>query len=54
MIASMKRAKLQEDKSVEWYENCFCATPLKHERTTLYDTYFYDFKTILLDEMKVH
>ena len=52
IISSMKRAKLQKDKSVEWYENCFCEVPLNHERTTVYDTYFYDFETTLMEELK--
>jgi len=52
MIASMKRAKLQDDKSAEWYENCFCAVPLNHERTTVYDSYFSDFKTTLIEEIR--
>jgi hypothetical protein len=52
MLASMKRAKIRDDLSVEWYETCFCATPLKHESATVYDTYFYDFKTTLVEETK--
>jgi len=51
MIASMKKAKILEDNSVEWYERCFCEIPLNHERTTVYDTYFYAFKTTLVNEV---
>ena len=50
ILNSMKRAIIKEDKSLEWFETCFCATPLKHERETVYDTYFYDFKTTLVEE----
>jgi len=52
IVASMRRAKIKDNQTLEWYEQCFCATPLKHERETIYDTYLYDFKTTLLDEVK--
>ena len=52
IVASMKRAKIKEDKTLEWYESCFCATPLKHERETIYDTYLYEFKTTVVDEVQ--
>jgi len=52
ILASMKRAKIEDDLSLEWYETCFCASPLKHERETIYDTYLYDFQTTLVDEIK--
>ena len=52
ILASMKRAKIKDDISLEWYESCFCVTPLKHERESIYDTYLYDFKTTLVDEVK--
>ena len=52
ILASMKRAKIKDDFSLEWYETCFCATPLKHERETIYDTYLYAFKTTVVDEIK--
>ena len=29
----------------EWYEKCFCPTPLYHERQTQYDRYFTDVTT---------
>ncbi len=50
ILNSMKRAIIKEDKSLEWFETCFCATPLKHERETVYDTYLYNFKTTLVEE----
>jgi hypothetical protein len=50
IVNSMKIAKIKDDNSLVWYENCFCATPLKHERETVYDNYLYDFKTTLVDK----
>ena len=52
MIASMKRAKIIDANTIEWYERCFCEIPLNHERTTVYDSYFYDFETTLVDELQ--
>jgi hypothetical protein len=40
IVASMKRAVLTESGVAEWYEKCFCPTPLEHERLTYYDLYF--------------
>lgn len=51
IIASMKRAKMTDVNTIEWYEQCFCETPLKHERETVYDSYLYDVETILVDEV---
>ena len=42
IIASMKRAVLTAPGVAEWYEKCFCPTPLQHERRTQYDFYFTD------------
>src|SRR5262249_40247056 len=42
ITASMKRAVLTAPGVAEWYEKCFCATPLYHERQTQYDFYFTD------------
>ena len=50
ILNSMKRAIIKEDESLEWFETCFCAIPLKHERETVYDTYFYKMKTTLVEE----
>ena len=32
IVASMKRAVLTGPGAAEWYEMCFCPTPLDHER----------------------
>jgi hypothetical protein len=45
IVASMKRAVLTGPGVAEWYEMCFCPTPLHHERQTQYDFYFADMTT---------
>jgi hypothetical protein len=45
IVASMKRAVLTRPGVAEWYEMCFCPTPLDHERRTQYDFYFTDMTT---------
>jgi len=45
IVASMKRAVLTGPGVAEWYEKCFCPTPLQHERRTQYDFYFTDITT---------
>jgi hypothetical protein len=45
IVASMKRAVLTGPGVAEWYEMCFCPTPLYHERQTQYDFYFTDMTT---------
>src|SRR6516162_8564353 len=45
ITASMKRAVLTARGVAEWYEKCFCPTPLQHERRTQYDFYFSDMTT---------
>jgi len=50
IVASMKRARLTKSGVVEWFENCGCLTPLKHERETQYDYYFSEINTELVEE----
>lgn len=45
IVASMKRAVVRDDGSVEWSEMCFCNPPLAHERSSVLDTYFVDMRT---------
>ena len=40
IVAAMKRAVLTGPGVAEWYETCFCSTPLEHERQTQYNSYF--------------
>ena len=49
IVASMKKAKIVGDGIIEWYETCYCDTPLKHERETVYDLYLNDITTELVD-----
>ena len=49
MVSSMKRAVLTEPGFIEWFEMCFCPTPLQHERETQYDSYFSKIDTELVD-----
>jgi hypothetical protein len=39
IVASMRRARITQPGEVQWYETCYCRTPLKHERETVYDRY---------------
>ncbi len=41
-----------DDENLAWYEVCYCATPLKHEKETVYDKYLYEMKTTLVEETK--
>ena len=52
ILKAMKDAKMVEDETLAWYEACYCATPLRHERETVYDTYLTDFETTLVYEVK--
>ncbi len=50
IINSMKRAKITEANVIQWSETCFCPTPLKHERETVYDNYLTDMETVEIDD----
>lgn len=50
IVASMQRAKITAPGIVEWYEMCFCPTPLQHERETVYDHYLSDISTKAVDD----
>ena len=50
IVASMKRAKITDANIIEWYELCYCPTPLAHERSTVYDRYFENLSTQLVEE----
>ena len=50
IISSMKRAKITEPNVIQWTEMCFCPTPLKHERATIYDHYLTDMETSVIDD----
>jgi len=52
IINAMQKAVKTEDDTLEWYETCQCATPLEHERDTVYDKYLYDIEATLVYEIK--
>ena len=52
IVKAMKEAIMIGDNKLSWYESCLCETPLKHERETVYDKYFYDFQTTATQEAK--
>jgi len=45
ILASMNRATIDASGLVKWTELCYCPTPLRHERATVYDKYFSDMQT---------
>lgn len=49
---SLVRARVTSPGIVQWTETCYCATPLQHERQTVYDHYFTDLTTSEIDEPK--
>jgi len=50
MVRSMRRAKITAPGTIEWYEMCFCPTPLKHERETIYNNFLTDLETKTIDD----
>jgi hypothetical protein len=49
IVASMQKAKIIGEGMIQWHETCYCDTPLKHERETVYDFYLADITTELVD-----
>jgi hypothetical protein len=52
IVNAMQKAVMTGNDTLEWYETCHCATPLKHERETVYDIYLHDIETTLVEERK--
>jgi len=50
IVNSMKRAKITEPNTIQWSEMCFCPTPLKHERETVYNHFLTDMETEIIDD----
>ncbi len=50
IVTAMKRAKITESNTIQWSEMCFCPTPLKHERETVYDHFLTDMETEIIDD----
>jgi len=47
---SMNSAKITEPKTIQWSEMCFCSTPLKHERATVYQHFLTHIETEVVDD----
>jgi len=52
IIASMNRATIDESGIVNWTGLCYCPTPLMHERATIYDKFFTEMETEIIDDHK--
>ncbi len=50
IIYSMKRAKITAPNVIQWSGMCFCSTPLKHERETVYNNFLTDMDTKVIDD----
>lgn len=50
IVNSVKRAKITEPNIIQWSEMCFCPTPLKHERETVYNHFLTDMETEIIDD----
>jgi hypothetical protein len=50
IVNSMKRAKITEPNTIQWSEMCFCPTPLKHERETIYNHFLTNMETKIIDD----
>ncbi|MEM6894890.1 MAG: hypothetical protein AAF554_14445 [Bacteroidota bacterium] len=48
IIRAMKSATIDENGFVNWTQRCFCRTPLKHERKTVYDFFFETMKVTVI------
>ncbi len=53
MASAMNRATIDDNGNINWTELCYCPTPLKHERATVYDRYFTDLKTEPISNHKI-
>jgi len=51
ILKAMKESVMVDSMHIAWYEACYCATPLKHERETVYDKYLTDFETKMVYEV---
>ncbi len=52
IVNSMKSAKITQPNTIQWSEMCFCPTPLKHERETIYNKFLTDMTTEIIDDYK--
>ncbi len=49
IVAAMKRAVITAPGIIEWYETCFCPTPLQHERATVFDHYLTEIEAVAVE-----
>ncbi|NKB54460.1 MAG: hypothetical protein GKR97_20015 [Rhizobiaceae bacterium] len=49
LVASMKRAVVNQEGNIEWSQMCFCSSPLHHERATVLDMHFDNIVTDPID-----
>lgn len=54
IVESMERAVVTETGAIEWSEVCYCETPLRHERSTVYDRFFDALTTEPIDGYRSH
>jgi len=52
ILKAMREAKMVDSMHIVWYEACYCATPLRHERETVYDKYLSDFETTMVYDVE--
>lgn len=50
IVSSMQEARITAPGVIEWFETCYCNTPLQHERETVYDHYLSGIGTELVDD----
>ena len=49
IVTAMRKARITAPGVIEWFETCYCSTPLKHERETVYDRFLSEIDTGLVD-----
>jgi hypothetical protein len=52
IVDSMNRAVVKESGEIEWSEQCYCKSPLAHERQTVLDYHFDDISTEVIDRFQ--
>lgn len=52
IVNSMKRTKITRPGIIQWSETCFCSPPLKHERSTVYDKFFFNMEIKEIDDFE--
>ena len=53
IVAAMSRARVAPNGTVRWTETCYCPTPLRHERATVFDRYFTGIETRVIDKPEI-